>query len=71
MNEMAHLWMSTRSYSVLMMYYSRLIIKIKDGKSHLISVAYRDFPPNGNGAAIDVEGPDRIRVTKAPVAAHG
>ena len=42
------------------MYYSRLIIKIKDGKFHLISVAYRDFQPNGNGAAADAEGPDRI-----------
>ncbi len=62
--------MSSENFPITV-HYSRLKIKIKDGKNHLISVAYGDLPPNVDGAEAAVECPDMIQAAKTPLKPYG
>ena len=62
--------MSSENFPITI-HYSRLKIKIKDGKIHLISVAYRDLPPNVDGAEATVVSLDMIQVAKTPLKSYG
>ena len=62
--------MSSENFPIAV-HYSRLKIKIKDGKNHLISAAYRDLPPNVDGAEAAVECPDMIQVAITPLKPYG
>jgi len=48
-----------------------LKIKIKDGKNHLISAAYRDLPPNVDGAEAAFECLEMIQAAITPLKPYG
>jgi len=62
--------MSSENFPIAV-HYSRLKIKIKDGKNDLISAAYRDLPPKVDGAEAAVECPDMIQVAITPSKPYG
>ena len=62
--------MSSENFPIAI-HYSRLKIKIKDGKNHLISAAYRDLMPNVDGAEAAFECLDMIQAAKTPLKPYG
>ncbi|HIJ56494.1 MAG TPA: hypothetical protein HPQ03_10255 [Deltaproteobacteria bacterium] len=62
--------MSSENFQIAV-HYTRLKIKIKDGKIYLNSVAYRDLPPNVDGAEAAVECLDMTPLAKTHMKLYG
>ena len=62
--------MSSENFPITV-HYSRLKIKIKGGKNHLISAAYEDLPPNVDDAEAAVKCLDMIQVAITPLKSYG